>query len=597
MLNNSLNFIFAAGRIIHIDGHIILRVKGIFHTHITGNTAHIDVTIDCSAVRTIRNLTQRDQVNIDLTAVDDHIVFAIAHDQFKTGFCDLIDLGPDQLHIGLQFVGSTSHLSAKHTHLTGHTAQRRCKATQIGCNIDLSLGIHASGCGRIAASFNTAGDRPADFHRNRAISHIDTSAGTPLGRSDSNPALTAGFTAAGNRTGNRTGSLDILCCSTSTAHSTCNAVQPLYNGIRCTICVFHCSIQQDIKLVKLPLELCYCAFRKILGNVRLHLSCDTAHILTAKDFCRILAAVYIAAVPAYNAAHIVANVRITNGCLVFAALDDAGGITGNAAGIHSCRTGIQRGQLGVVRQKIKGNILRVDGRVNTDGIDISLVFAADHDAQIATRNAAGHIRSKDRTAGLAPGNLACQRIHTGDTARVAGTDNTACKGAVCNGAIIFTHDAADKLGITTGSYSTADGQILNDTCCAQLPEKTGRSYMLSHVQTADHVAVTVKDTAEGGDGQKVCIVQRKIRFQNHQFSYRPGIQTAVFCQFQKVFCIFDIYGFKDFCYFSCLRRFRRSCFFFRSGGECRHCNTQHQDQCQKECKYSVILHRLTLLPL
>ena len=96
--------------------------------------------------------------------------------------------------------------------------------------------------------------------------------------------------------------------------------------------------QQAVHLVAQGVQLIPNAVEGVLAvaekDLRLQLTHDAAHVFPAQDQTLVGAAVQIARLPPGDAADVVADVGIAHGPDVPAALDDAGGITGDAADVR-----------------------------------------------------------------------------------------------------------------------------------------------------------------------------------------------------------------------------------------------------------------------
>ena len=136
-------------------------------------------------------------------------------------------------------------------------------------------------------------------------------------------------------------------------------------------------------------------------DVRYHLTNNTAHILTPLYLATVDTAGKIPVLPSRNAAYIIAHMGISHGSGIGAALDHAGGISGNATGIgghgilrdllsfqNAVKSVLQIFQIGF------GNIPFTDG-----SIDCRSIFTAQQSTVVLPHNSAGILRSAHGAGG------------------------------------------------------------------------------------------------------------------------------------------------------------------------------------------------------
>ena len=322
------------------------------------------------------------------------------------------------------------------------------------------------------------------------------------------------------------------------------------------------QIAQIFKLLTQSLQI-------VLGkeglDMGLNLTHNAAHILPTHEGAAVLAVFNEAAVPAGNAAQIIADVRIADGAGIAGGGNGAAGIAGDTAGVAGGIGYMQVCLPAQIQIEVQIQLGNVNRRIHTFRVDGHGVAAADDFAVVIADNTAGSVAAGEAALGGAAVQGAV--IAAGDATGIAFAGNGAGEGAVFQAAVVFACDAAGIAALSPGLHGALHGQIPNPAGGLDNTEKARRGKVAGEVQIGDHMAVALKDAAEGGNGLEVHPSEGNIRLQNHPLIQRPGIQGAVFSQSHQILRNGDGNGFPDFDGLGFLRLgFRRLCRLRRLGG-------------------------------
>ena len=284
-------------------------------------------------------------------------------------------------------------------------------------------------------------------------------------------------------------------------------VHPGGHGVGGGLGIVQHPVHLALKTVEVVLQCVQAGAGGLQGDVRGHLAHDAAHVLAALDGAVVDAAGHVAVLPPGHAAHIVAHMGITHGAAVGAALDDTGGVAGNAAGI---------GGNGVFRHLSLGNILTFQDAVHgvfqvfqIGGTDVRLiqggihrrhVCAAEQGACVLPGNAAGELLAPHYAGRGAVRHHAAFFVPAHDAAHGVLTDDGAGIAAVFNAAVVDAgHTAHLALGALRGSL-THQGKVPHHGPLLDLAEKAVAGGAPGQFQIVDPVALAVKGAGKDRNG-------------------------------------------------------------------------------------------------
>ena len=289
------------------------------------------------------------------------------------------------------------------------------------------------------------------------------------------------------------------------------------------------QIAQIFKLLAQSLQI-------ILGQKGLDMGLDlthnAAHILPTHEVAAVLAVFNEAAVPAGNAAQIIADVRIADGTGIAGGSNGAAGIAGDTAGVAG-RIGHMQIRLSAqIQVEVQIQLGNVDRRIHTFGVDGHGVAAADDLAVVIAGDAAGAVAAGEAALGGAAvqGAIVAAR----DAAGIAFAGDGAGEGAVFQAAVVFACDAAGIAALSPGLHSALHGQIPNPTGGLDNAEQACRGKVSGDIQVRNHMTVALENTAKGGNGRKVHLAEGNVRLQHHLLVQRPGIESAVLSQSRQI---------------------------------------------------------------
>ena len=180
-------------------------------------------------------------------------------------------------------------------------------------------------------------------------------------------------------------------------------------------------------------------------NIRRHLTDETAHVLAPLNSTAVFAVTDIPALPPRDAADVVADVRIADRAVIFAALQHAGRMPRDAAGVGQ-RAGL------VVDAAVFEKIIDCAVKV-TQLFDVKLfigharvyrgkVRAAHHAARAFAHDAAGVALALNNARHAARRNDAAGFIQRCDAADLLRGDDRPGKDTGVDAPVVFCHDAA-----------------------------------------------------------------------------------------------------------------------------------------------------------
>ena len=211
-------------------------------------------------------------------------------------------------------------------------------------------------------------------------------------------------------------------------------------------------------------------------EIGLHLTDDAAHILAAVDHAVVGAEIHKAVAAARAAADVVAEVRVADRAAVDAGEQAAGGVAGNAAGIRGgvpafhCADGnkVGEGGGGVDAQIVKAE----------RGIDICRIHAGGVDAraqraEVIAGDAAGVAIGGDAAARGAVGDETALLVAARDAAHGAVALDDAEEGALLQGAVAASGNAADGFLRAAGRDLPLDLERVDKGAALKREEETG----------------------------------------------------------------------------------------------------------------------------
>ena len=287
-----------------------------------------------------------------------------------------------------------------------------------------------------------------------------------------------------------------------------------------------CCVDKTAELVELCFELLQQTVGDLHADIGLHLAGDAADVLSPADRAFIAAREHLSAAAADHAANIVADVLITDGGVVRARCDRAGGIACNTAGVGGGVERVGAGELGEVEREFEVQIAQVDGGVGALDVYIGAAAAGDDGTEVFAHDAAGHALAEDRARGVARAHDARGEVAARDAADAAFAGNASVECAAFDRAVVFTHDAADIFAVARRGDRALNIQVFDDGVLLQHAEKTGGGDALRDGKAADGVAVAVERAAERRDGELVIVGQLDIVVKHNGFTARPGIERA-----------------------------------------------------------------------
>ena len=328
-------------------------------------------------------------------------------------------------------------------------------------------------------------------------------------------------------------------------------------------------VHEIVQAVEVALHLGSAARTHVNGDERLHLTGDTADVLTACDVAPVGAAGNETALTANHTADVNADVLIAHGAPVGAANDNAGGETGNAADVGGgMNLTLFVGDVfhrGVIRKR----------RITLVGCEVHAcrVGAIGNRAEVLSDGAAHVVVARCIALGFAVINHAGGLICAGDAADVIRAADRAGEVAAADRAHVGADNRAD-LTHRAGSVNVAGhGEILDRTALLHIAEEAHMRRVAFERKAADGVTLPVKHAAKGRHRCKHNTVQIQIRLKNDGLVSGISIEFAVIAELLKVFHRSDADG-----------------ILIRNGGACSAQEAEHNRQKNCDCPTFVTFH-------
>ena len=483
---------------------IVLGVKRVFDGHGTGDAAGVDVAVHRAAVTAERYLTERDGVDIDTRGVDDQIARAASErgDGGEHRVRELVELAADVADIGGKSRAGVFDVFGDQREL----------AVRRGDRADDHVDVrHGDDVGDVKILIEADVDiRQGGILRIEVIG-VKITVDTDARLGDGVGVDVDGHVVRRVR------------CIGEVAR---DQVKTVGNFARAVFGVVDGLFDERVELLDLRLDARELAGGDLRAHIGLHLAGDAADVLSPADRAFIAAREHLSAAAADHAANIVADVLITDGGVVCARCDRAGGIARDAAGVGGDIERVESGQTCKVKREIEAQVAQVNAGVGAFDIHIRAAAAGDDGAEVLAHDAAGHALAEDRARGVARAHDARGEVAARDAADAAFAGNTSVECAAFDRAVVFTHDAADIFAVAGRGDRALNIQVFDDGVLLQHAEKTGGGDALRDGKAADGVAVAVERAAERRDGELVIVGQLDIVVKHNGFTARPGVERA-----------------------------------------------------------------------
>ena len=242
------------------------------------------------------------------------------------------------------------------------------------------------------------------------------------------------------------------------------------------------------------------AIRPLLnGHVGDHLPHDAAHVLASQHIAVVDAGGHEPVLTTHDAAHVVAHVGIAHAALVGAALDGAGGVTGDAANVG---VSTRFGGLLVFKEAVYGALQIGGGDLAFAylGVDGGGIGTAPDGTVVLPHNAAGSGGGVHHAHGGAVGDNAAIAVIAGDQTHGIRAGDGAGEGAAGDGAVVLAHHAAHAALRPGGRDLALHGQAADGGSGGDAAEKAAAGGTVGEGDAGDAVPLPVEGAEEDGDG-------------------------------------------------------------------------------------------------
>ena len=251
-------------------------------------------------------------------------------------------------------------------------------------------------------------------------------------------------------------------------------------------------------------------------GVRLELPHNAADVLPALDDPVVLTVLDDALLASRDAAGVVARVLVAHSGVVDTAGDGAGGVPGDAAGVHSVL--------------VLGDI------------DLPLSGAVLNHALVEAGNAAGVQLTGYRRLADTARNPSGDCVVAGDAAHILVASHGAGDGAAGDGAAVLTGDEAQAGPAAAGGEGALRRQVPHHGSGLEVADEALVRAYLCKGETTDSMSCTVEIAAEHGDGGEINAGEVDVRGEHYGQVPGIGVQGAVFGQKRQLGGSGDVKG-------------------------------------------------------
>ena len=301
-------------------------------------------------------------------------------------------------------------------------------------------------------------------------------------------------------------------------------------------CVIAGAVDQCLQGGHLLAQLLQGIFGVLQGAAGLHLAHDAAALLAGVDGAVVDAALDVAGLAACNAADIVAHVLVAHGAAVHAGADHAAGLACDAADV-----GDVGGVLGA-DQVAEGQLRQVNVVLLHRGVDAGRIGGVGDDAVVLPGKAADEVGTVDAAGGGAALDHAGDKVIACDAAHDGRAGGNTLKPAVVQCTGIAAGKAAHGGAAAGGHGAAAHDKVADIGPLLDIAEEADDRAVIHKAQAGDHMALPLKNAAEGRDAGKAAAGHLKVGVQHNGAVFAPAVQTAIVGQLQKLVHRADVVG-------------------------------------------------------
>ena len=193
-----------------------------------------------------------------------------------------------------------------------------------------------------------------------------------------------------------------------------------------------------------------------------------------------------------------------------------GTVPGDAAGVRDGGACVESAQVGQIHGQRQRQIVQIDAGVGALHVDEGVVLAGCDEPLVVPGDAAGHDLARRRTGGLTAQDAAGGHVGPGDAANAALAGHGAGKAAIFDGAPVLAGNAAGASGVALRRHRALGLEVTDNAARLHHAEQSGGGQTAGDADAPDGVALPVKHTPEGGNGQERPVRQRQVTVQHHR---------------------------------------------------------------------------------
>ncbi len=272
-------------------------------------------------------------------------------------------------------------------------------------------------------------------------------------------------------------------------------------------------------------------------DIRLRLSDDAPYILSSEHGAAAGAVGDESGLASGNAAHIVSHMAVADGAGIGAALDDARGAAGDAAGVRVTDDAAVFLALRLRGGDLVQNPCSVcaEGRLGVGGVDGGAVFTLEKDPQIVSADAPCTVGGGDSPGDPAAADLPGGLIASGDAPCIGAAGHLPAEGAVLDPAEAGSGDAPCVAGCAVRLHKPCDVQVTDHGSLLDVAEEAIAGPGVPDADAGYGVTVAQECAPEGRDGGEGAGGEADIVGQGEGLPPGPGVQTAVFRHGLQIF--------------------------------------------------------------
>ena len=317
-------------------------------------------------------------------------------------------------------------------------------------------------------------------------------------------------------------------------------------------CVIQTGIDKRIQLIQLGIQVIQCTLRKVHRQIGLHLSDNSADVLSSVNRCPVGVALQKAGVAADNSADVIPHMLVADVRLVRAGGHNAGG--------KACDSACIRIDFQVLKaRKIPGHqnlfqctreLIQSHIGILIGGIDTVFIGAGEYRSLVVADNSAAGRGSCHRACAAAAKNRAVSSVSADNSADLTVSRNLAVEGAVLNFPVIQSGNSTKLRLISVRCDDSLHLQIRNGTRVLYGSEHAGLRNISCYRNTGKPMSLSVEASAKGLQRCEFLIGKIKIRVQVHFLVSGPAVIVAVLHQLLEILHGIDFHLLIDLCLIS-----------------------------------------------